>query len=147
MPGSFLRDRTRVHNAWEATKGNEPLTRMEAFEGLFVCSTNLMDDLDPAALRRFDLKVRFVYLRPEQAWKLFRSVLNEQGVRVPRKADWLPRLARLERLTPGDFLTLVRRQRLALGRMAAASLFASLRGESAFKSGREGRGIGFAAEL
>jgi len=60
MPGSFLRDRTREHNAWEVTKVNELLTRMEAFEGLFVCSTNLIDDLDPAALRRFDLKVRFV---------------------------------------------------------------------------------------
>jgi hypothetical protein len=106
-----------------------------------------MDDLDRAALRRFDLKIRFDYLRPEQAWKLFRAVLKEQGVRVPRKTVWLPRLMRLERLTPGDFATLVRRQRLAFGPMTAASLFAGLRGESAFKSSKEGRGIGFAAEL
>ena len=31
--------------------------------------------------------------------------------------------------------------------MTAASFFAGLRGELAFKSGREGRGIRFAAEL
>jgi hypothetical protein len=56
-------------------------------------------------------------------------------------------LARLRRLTPGDFATRVGRQRPAFGRMTAASLFAGLRGESAFKSGREGSGIGFSAEL
>jgi hypothetical protein len=106
-----------------------------------------MDDLDPAALRRFDLKIRFDYLRPDQAWKPIRAVLKKQGAREPRKTVWLPRLARLRRLTPGDFATQVGRQRPAFGPMNAASLFAGLRGELAFKSGREGRGIGFAAEL
>jgi hypothetical protein len=120
---------------------------MEAYDGLFVCSTNLMEDLDPAALRRFDLKIRFDYLRPEQAWRLFRAVLKEQGARIPAKADWLPRLGRLERLTPGEFATLVRRQRLAAGPLTPATLFEGLRRELSFKSGREGRGIGFTAHL
>jgi SpoVK/Ycf46/Vps4 family AAA+-type ATPase len=143
----FLRDRTRARHSWEVTQVNELLTRMEAYDGLFVCSTNLMEDLDPAALRRFDLKIRFDYLRPEQAWRLFRAVLKEQGCRVPAKADWLPRLARLERLTPGDFATLVRRQRLATGPLTAGSLCEGLRRELSFKSGREERGIGFTAPL
>jgi hypothetical protein len=52
---------------------------------MFICSTNLTDDLDPAALRRFD------YLRPDQAWKPIRAVLKKQGVREPRKTVWLPR--------------------------------------------------------
>jgi len=66
---------------------------------------------------------------------------------VPAKADWLPRLARLERLTPGDFATLVRRQRLATGPLTAGSLCEGLRQELSFKSGREERGIGFTAPL
>ena len=40
---------------------NEMLTQIERFEGLMVVSTNLIEVLDPAALRRFDLKLKFDY--------------------------------------------------------------------------------------
>ena len=63
------------------------------------------------------------------------------------KTRWLPRLVRPGRLTPGDFATLVRRQRLAAGPLTAANLFEGLRREADFKAGREGRGIGFAADF
>ncbi|WP_307158105.1 hypothetical protein [Mariprofundus micogutta] len=33
------------------------LVQMENFDGLLICSTNLMDDLDQASLRRFAIKV------------------------------------------------------------------------------------------
>lgn len=143
----FLRDRTRAHRSWEVTQVNELLTRMEVFDGLFVCSTNLMEDLDAAALRRFDLKIRLDYLRPEQAWRLFRDTLKSRGVSVREKARWLPRLARIGRLTPGDFATVLRRERLAAEPLTAMTLFEGLRRESDFKADREGRGIGFTAEL
>jgi hypothetical protein len=106
-----------------------------------------MDDLDPAALRRFDLKIRFDFLRPGQAWRLFRAVLREQGASVPAKAQWLARLAYIDKLAPGDFATVVRRHRLASGPFTATALFDGPRRESAFKSSKEGRGIGFTAEL
>lgn len=48
------------------------LTQMESFEGLFIATTNIIDTLDAASLRRFDLKAKFGYLRPEQGLKLFR---------------------------------------------------------------------------
>ena len=32
-----------------------------------------MANLDKASLRRFDLKMEFGYLKPEQSWKLFKS--------------------------------------------------------------------------
>ena len=143
----FLRDRARARNTWEVTQVNELPIRMEAYADLFVCSTNLMVDLDPAALRRFGVKIRFAYLRPKQAWRLFRAVLIEQGCRVPAKAEWLPRLDRLERLTSVDFATQVRRQPLAAGPLTPAMLFEGLRRESAFRNGREGSGIGFTADL
>ncbi len=120
---------------------------MEAFNGLFVCSTNLLKDLDPASLRRFDVKVRFGWLRPEQAWTLFEDVLRALGAEPPVRADWLPRLADLEYLTPGDFATLARRQRLSARPPSAESLFAGLAGELALKPERQSRGMGFTAAL
>ncbi len=68
---SFLQDRTSAHRSWEVTQVNELLKQMEQFEGLFICATNLMDRLDPAVIRRFDVKIQFDYLRPDQAGKLF----------------------------------------------------------------------------
>lgn len=47
------------------------LTQMESFPDVLIASTNLMDGLGQAALRRFDLKVKFDYLKAGQAWALF----------------------------------------------------------------------------
>jgi SpoVK/Ycf46/Vps4 family AAA+-type ATPase len=60
---SLLRDRTSAHQSWEVTQVNELLKQMEQFEGLFICASNLMDQVDPAVLRRFDLKIQFDYLK------------------------------------------------------------------------------------
>src|SRR3546814_3026575 len=64
---SFLQDRRRANRPWEASQVNEFLTQLESFEGVFIASTNLMDSLDQAAMRRFDYKIRMDSLRPEQA--------------------------------------------------------------------------------
>ena len=73
--------------------------------------------------------------------------MKAQGARKPAKKHWLPRLAELDRLTPGDFATLVRRQRLAPSGLTAASLYKGLCKEAEFKAPRQGRGIGFAAGI
>ncbi len=111
---SFLQDRTTAHRSWEVTQVNELLKQMEQFEGLFICATNLMDRLDPAVLRRFDLKIQFDYLRSEQAETLFSRVLADlQGYYRPRRlAEPVKmRLSKLSTLTPGDFATVVRQAR------------------------------------
>jgi SpoVK/Ycf46/Vps4 family AAA+-type ATPase len=41
------------------TEVNEMLQGMERFAGIFICTTNLFEDLDEAALRRFTFKIRF----------------------------------------------------------------------------------------
>lgn len=61
---SFLRDRTSAQRSWEVTQVNELLTQMERFEGLFICSNNLIDRLDSASIRRFDFKIMLSYLKP-----------------------------------------------------------------------------------
>ena len=56
---SLLRERTLARYSWETTEVNEMLTQIENFPGFFIASTNLIDVLDAASLRRFDLKVKF----------------------------------------------------------------------------------------
>ena len=76
---SFLQDRKDAQRSWEISQVNEMLTQIESFEGVFIASTNLMDSLDAAALRRFDLKVHFDYLKPGQAWAMFQDTAGRLG--------------------------------------------------------------------
>jgi len=72
---SFLRDRQKAHQSWEVTQTNELLTQMEGFKGIFILATNLIDQLDMAALRRFNFKVEFHPLKLDQAWSLFQKLV------------------------------------------------------------------------
>jgi len=107
---SFLQNRARAQRGWEVTAVNEMLTQMENFPGVFITSTNLMDDLDPAALRRFDLKLRFLPLRTDQAVELLALHLTSAGL-APATAEELRQLDRLSTLTPGDYAAVDRRHR------------------------------------
>ena len=89
---------------------NEMLTQIENFPGVFIASTNLIEDLDPAALRRFDLKLRFLPLRTEQATQLIARHLATAGL-PEATPEALRQLARLSTLTPGDFAAVERRHR------------------------------------
>ena len=72
----FLQDRREAKHSWEVTGVNEMLTRMEGFPGIFIASTNFLDNLDQASLRRFDLKIKFAYLLPPQSRGLLESYCN-----------------------------------------------------------------------
>ncbi len=52
---SFLQDRRHAQRSWEVTGVNEMLTQVENFYGVFIASTNSIEGLDQASLRRFDL--------------------------------------------------------------------------------------------
>jgi len=140
----FLRERAGAHHAWEVTQVNELLTQMEDFEGVFIAATNLMETLDAAALRRFDLKVRFDYLAPAQAARLFEQVLTEQGSTQPLDDLTREHLSRLDRLTPGDFAAVIRRFAITAAPWTPEALLAALRAEHQGKPGAVRRPIGFA---
>ncbi|MBI3147471.1 MAG: AAA family ATPase [Betaproteobacteria bacterium] len=107
---SFLQQRGNAQRSWEVTLVNEMLTQMENFEGVFLASTNLIEQFDLASLRRFDCKIRFDYLRPEQAWLLFQDTAETLGLdRIVAVRD---RVLRLGPLTPGDFALVIRQARL-----------------------------------
>lgn len=137
---SFLQDRRGAHYSWEMTQVNEVLTQMESFDGVFVASTNLMDNLDSAALRRFDVKICFRYLRPPQAHELYRRYAGVLG--LPEPAEWvLHELDTFTTLAPGDFAVLARLHRFRPFATHEAAMDA-LRNEQALKSDRKTK-IGF----
>ena len=112
---------------------NEMLTQMEAFSGVFIASTNFMDGLDHAALRRFDIKARFGFLDIDQAMALFCRYCAAHGFSEPTP-ELRHRLNRLGNLTPGDFAVVARKQHY--GHLDTPSTWiAALEAECALKGG------------
>lgn len=137
---TFLQDRKGAQRSWEISEVNEMLTQMEGFEGIFIASTNLMSSLDEAALRRFDLKMRFDYLKPEQAWLMFCDTASRLGFIADEAHK--SAITRLDQLTPGDFSAVARQGRLRkIGN--SQDLYRRLEAECAAKPAGQKRAIGF----
>ena len=107
---SFLADRTQANQSWEVTQVNEMLVQMENFEGIFIATTNLMENLDKASLRRFDLKLEFDYLLATQSWSIFVSYCKDLKLPKP-SASFKKAVQGLNYLTPGDFAAVARQNR------------------------------------
>ena len=138
---SFLRDRRTARQAWEVSQVNEFLTQLETFDGIFIASTNFLDGVDPAALRRFDYKIKIDYMRSDQARMMLSQHLHAWGIDLnPTHCSWGD-LKNLDRLTPGDFSVVTRRHNL-VGFTNAEAVIEALRAEQAMKSGLSRR-IGF----
>lgn len=130
---SFLQDRERARHSWEITQVNEMLTQMERFEGIFIASTNHMACLDRATLRRFDLKIRFDWLRPDQVAILLDTLLENLGLRA--NPDERERISQLTCLAPGDFANIHHQSRLRTFN-TVGEIHDALMAESSMKSGR-----------
>jgi len=139
---SFLADRRGAQRSWEVTQVNELLTQMEAFEGIFVCTTNLMEKLDPASLRRFAFKVRFDPLTPDQRWTMFCQELRRLGGGEDGMHSFEGLVRELSGLTPGDFNVAARQFELRDTPATAEKLYDLLRRECQVKGAAPGR-IGF----
>ena len=63
---SFLFDKKNNFKEWQNKIINEFLIQMENHPYPFAGTTNYLEQLEPASLRRFSLKVLFDYLKPEQ---------------------------------------------------------------------------------
>ncbi len=134
---SFLRDRTEADHAWEVMEVNEFLQQLGAFQGIGACTTNLMGDLDEAALRRFAPKSS-VGSAPTR-WSGC-SRRSSVGCRASRRVE--RDLGALTRLAPGDFVSFSRRVRALGAEPYASHLVAMLAEEVAMKRGSP-RAIGF----
>jgi SpoVK/Ycf46/Vps4 family AAA+-type ATPase len=139
---SFLRDRRLARQSWEVTHTNEFLQQLEEFPGIVACTTNLVEDLDPASLRRFVFKLRFDPLTAEQVWRLFQATLRALGA-PPAERAMRGTLAALVRVTPGDFAAVRRRLGALRARVTAEVVAAELEGELRLENSREARRAGF----
>ena len=110
---------------------------MEEHEGLFICTTNLLEQLDPASLRRFDWKVAFKPLTPSQRWALFLQEFHMLGGDM-QAAEPLQAAVRqrLGGITPGDFAPVTRQYRLLRRSPNAQEMFERLQAELRTKEGR-----------
>ncbi len=138
---SFLQDRQKASRPWEVTQVNEMLTQMESFAGLFIASTNLFQNLDEASLRRFDMSIKFDYIKPEAAWAMFLKTCAMLGVDDAPSIDE-QQVTGLGNLTPGDFDQVIRRSRL-LCPSSALQVARSLQSAVALKKSGASRPIGF----
>jgi SpoVK/Ycf46/Vps4 family AAA+-type ATPase len=140
---SFLQDRRGAQRTYEVTEVNEMLQGMERFDGIFVCTTNLLDRLDQAALRRFTFKIKFMPLTPVQRERMFVTEALE-GDAAGLTSERQQRLARLQQLCPGDFAAVKRQTDILAVAFSADEFLDQLEAEHRIKPEvRESRGMGF----
>jgi SpoVK/Ycf46/Vps4 family AAA+-type ATPase len=140
---SFLQDRRGAQRTYEVTEVNEMLQGMERFNGIFICTTNLLDRIDQAALRRFTFKIQFKPLTALQREAMFvTEALAGDGTAL---TDALrARLARLEQLCPGDFAAVKRQTDILATAFSVEEFLDQLEAEHRIKPEvREGRSMGF----
>ena len=101
---SLLFDRSRAQRSWEISFTNEFLTQMERFRGILICTTNRLNDLDNACIRRFNCKIGFNYLESQGNIIFYQTLL---GPLTDEKYDSeiMKSLSDVSMLTPGDFRT------------------------------------------
>lgn len=132
---SMIRDRSGATRNWEVTQVNEMLTQMENFKGIFIAATNFEGELDTASRRRFALKVKFGYLKPEGIETLWKGFFPK--VEMPEAAR------SLRMLTPGDFNAAYASLRFYNeSELTAEAVLTALKSELAYKDSREGRTMG-----
>jgi SpoVK/Ycf46/Vps4 family AAA+-type ATPase len=140
---SFLQDRRGAQRTYEVTEVNEMLQGMERFRGIFVCTTNLMDRIDQAALRRFTFKIRFRPLSRAQREKMF-VVEALAGDESSLDLELRTRLGKLDQLCPGDFAAVKRQTDILAAEFSAEEFMDQLEAEHCIKPEvREARNIGF----
>ncbi len=130
---ALLGDRAGAQRSWEITQVAEMLTWMEVHPLPFCCTTNLMERLDRASLRRFTFKVKFDSLTRDQLARAFEVFF---GLQAPAG------VLALANLTPGDFATVGRKARILDCARDPGALAAMLVEESRAKPDHAGP-IGF----
>jgi len=138
---SFLQDRQNAKQSWEVTQVNEMLTQMENYNGIFIATTNLMDGLDPASLRRFDMKMQFNYLDKKQRVAIFEAEAKSYGIKKV-SSRILDMVSYIDNLTPGDFAT-IRRQSKFRAIKSDEKFYDSLIQESERKNENSSKKMGF----
>jgi SpoVK/Ycf46/Vps4 family AAA+-type ATPase len=112
---------------------NEFLLCLERFKSIFIGSTNMLESMDPAAVRRFTFKVEFKTLLPEARVRMFEAFLLPFSGAALSEAE-KKHLLSIPALTPGDFSVVAARARWMKGEGAEnISLLESLAQEASYR--------------
>lgn len=130
---TFLQDRTRAVRSWETTQVNEMLTQMENADIPFIATTNLINNLDQASLRRFTFKVKYDYLKKEQLNIAFKHFFN---------TDLTTDISYLDNISNGDFATVQKKAQI-LNITDEQELIKMLESEANIKDDKKSLKIGF----
>jgi transitional endoplasmic reticulum ATPase len=143
---SFLHGREHATRSWEVSQVNQLLKELEAFDGVVALCTNSFHTLDPAVLRRLDLKVGFGRLLAPAAREAFLLAAESLGLPAAH-ADTVLAAQPIpgEEVSLGDMAVAIRQARLRAATPSAALLRECVEGELRVRLGREGRSIGFLA--
>ena len=110
---SFLQSRESAVRTWEISQVNEMLTQLDRFEGIAIFTTNALDSLDSAVMRRIDRKIEFDYIAPQYRWEVFVAAAAVLEVPVQGDDGLLGRRVRsLSGLALGDVAVVLRGERL-----------------------------------
>lgn len=106
---TFFINRESALRSWEKSQTNELLTQMENHRGILICCTNLLRDLDRAAMRRFQWKIEFKPLTKKGKISLYQNYFGTVKRRLtPGQKE---RLTDIPHLTPGDIKAVWQRYR------------------------------------
>ena len=136
----LLADRSGAQRNWEISIVNELLTQVDNFKGILIVTTNFFGRLDSAAMRRFDLKVKFDYLKSGQVLRLWKQYSDEMLLPFDNLDAEI--VQKMNTLTPGDFAN-IKRQSKFLPVVSMSDFLSRLQKEVAHKNQSFDKGIGF----
>ena len=140
---SFLQDRRGAQRTYEVTEVNEMLQGMERHNGIFICTTNLLDSIDQAALRRFTFKIKFMALTLVQRELMFVTEALASDATLMTD-DLRARLVKLTQICLGDFAAVKRQTDILDTTFSGDEFMNQLEAEHRIKPEvREARSMGF----
>ena len=137
---SFLCERAS-NQSWAISMTNEFLSQLDTYDGIIVMTTNLIDAIDRAAMRRMCVIGKFDFMEPESAWEMFKLSCKSLGVNGGIDL-YESRLKQMSKLTPGDFVQTVRGARFTR-QNSASKLLDSLMTATELKKGNSQSSMGF----
>ena len=141
---SLVSNRDNHQHSWESSFTNEFLNSMEQHSGIQIMTSNRLNDLDSATLRRFNYKLEFMYLKPEGK-VIFYERLLAPLVSAGLDKNIEDEVKAIPNLTPGDF-KVVKSKFLFKdqGKTSHEAMIAALKEESKTKEIHAGaKAIGF----
>lgn len=100
---SLLGGRDHATKSWEVSQVNTLLAEMEKFRSILIVSSNLIQRIDQAALRRFSFRLHFDYLLNEGKEIFFQTYFSKPMKLAGLNEEEKEKLFAIEKLTPSDF--------------------------------------------